>query len=225
MNMVIIPRETTLRYFLSWIKQNYRLSKFKSQWRAVNVHNKTSVSNIFPIDKVRIGKETYGDIRALSFGGSIEGLEIGSYCSIGGDVTFILGGIHPVKNLSTYPFTRHIYKLPTTPDNATKGKIIVGDDVWIGHGVIITSGVHIGQGAVIGAGSVVTKDVPPYAIWLGYSVKKYRFSDSVIHKLLDIDFGNLTQEQLNKFREYCTQEINDDNIEELNFMFEDKHHG
>lgn len=46
-------------------------------------------------------------------------------------------------------------------DRDTKaGKIVIGDDVWLGAGVIVTAGVSIGDGAIIAAGAVVTKDVP-----------------------------------------------------------------
>lgn len=55
-------------------------------------------------------------------------------------------------------------------------QVIINDDVWIGRRVIILPGVEIGKGAIIGAGSVVTKDVPPYAIFVGNPGKivKYR---------------------------------------------------
>ena len=74
-----------------------------------------------------------------------------------------------------------------------KGDIIIGDDVWIGAESIIGAGVKIGQGAVIGAGSVVTKDVPPYAVACGIPAKviKYRFSEELINKLLNIDIKKL----------------------------------
>jgi acetyltransferase-like isoleucine patch superfamily enzyme len=45
-----------------------------------------------------------------------------------------------------------------------ESKIIIQDDVWIGHGAIIMSGITIGTGSIIAAGSVVTKDIKPYSI-------------------------------------------------------------
>ena len=50
---------------------------------------------------------------------------------------------------------------------ATKGPIIIEDEVWLGFGVIILSGVRIGKGAIVGTGSVLTKDVPSGAIAVG----------------------------------------------------------
>ena len=45
--------------------------------------------------------------------------------------------------------------------------IVIGDDVWIGHGAIVLAGVTIGSGCVIGAGAVVTKDIPRGCIAVG----------------------------------------------------------
>ena len=44
--------------------------------------------------------------------------------------------------------------------------VIIDDDVWIGTHCIILKGVHIGTGSIIAAGAVVTKDVPPYSIYI-----------------------------------------------------------
>ena len=43
-------------------------------------------------------------------------------------------------------------------------KIVIEDDVWIGHGAIVLAGSKIGRGAIVGAGSVVAGQVEPYSI-------------------------------------------------------------
>lgn len=53
----------------------------------------------------------------------------------------------------------------------SKGGIVIGDGVWLGHRVIVLQGVTIGAGAVIAAGSVVTKDIPENAIAAGVPAK------------------------------------------------------
>lgn len=63
-----------------------------------------------------------------------------------------------------------------------KFKVIIEDDVWIGHGSIVLTPARIGRGAVVAAGSVVTKDVPSYAIVAGVPahVIKMRFTPEEI---------------------------------------------
>lgn len=65
-----------------------------------------------------------------------------------------------------------------------KFKIILEDDVWIGHGVILLSPVRVGRGAIVAAGSIVVKDVLPYAIVGGNPAKvlKMRFTPEQIKK-------------------------------------------
>ena len=53
-------------------------------------------------------------------------------------------------------------------------KVIIEDDVWIGHGSIILSGVRIGQGSVIAAGSVVTRDVEAFNVYGGNPARKIK---------------------------------------------------
>ena len=50
----------------------------------------------------------------------------------------------------------------------------------------------IGDGSVIGAGSVVTKDVEPYAVYVGNPARKikYRFGEEEIQKLLQLQWWN-----------------------------------
>ncbi|WP_183094899.1 acyltransferase [Nocardioides stalactiti] len=50
---------------------------------------------------------------------------------------------------------------------ASKGGIVIEDDVWIGAGCVILDGAVIGRGAVIGAMTLVRGEVPPYAVAAG----------------------------------------------------------
>lgn len=48
-----------------------------------------------------------------------------------------------------------------------RGKVNIGNYVFMGAGAIICNSVKIGDYAVIVAGAVVTKDIPPYEVWVG----------------------------------------------------------
>lgn len=47
------------------------------------------------------------------------------------------------------------------------GRIVIGNNVFIGIHTIILPNVHIGNNVVIGAGSVVTKDIPDNSVAVG----------------------------------------------------------
>ncbi|MFT8808065.1 CatB-related O-acetyltransferase [Gluconobacter sp.] len=134
----------------------------------------------------QIGAHTYGVPTVLE--PDEAGLVIGDYCSIGPEVTIILGN-HRADLVSTYPFRTLSHFWPSAAegqeDHSSKGDVIIGNDVWIGAHATIMSGVTIGDGAVIAAQALVTKPVPPYAIVGGNPAKviRYRFSDSVIARL------------------------------------------
>lgn len=62
--------------------------------------------------------------------------------------------------------------------------VVIESGCWIGTRAIILKGVTIGRGSVIGAGAVVTKDVPPYSIYVGVPERKCfsRFTEQEIEK-------------------------------------------
>jgi len=148
-----------------------------------------------------MGRGTYGDLRVRSWGeGST--LTMGAFCSVAHGVQILLGGEHRPDWVTTYPFSvlwengRH---LPGHP--ASKGDVVIGNDVWIGAEAMILSGVTIGDGAVIGARSVVTKDVPPYAIVGGNPARliRLRFDQTTIARLQNLQWWTWDDARIERF--------------------------
>lgn len=159
-----------------------------------------------------IGEFTYGIPRLYRYDKTTR-LTIGKFCSIAEGVKIMLGGNHHTKRVSTYAFYQ---ETDTFPDNGgwtqmVKGDIKIGNDVWIGRDVLILSGVTIGDGACIGAGAVVSKDIPPYAIAVGNPIRiiKYRFTESQINALENIQWWNWDKKKINEnIKLLCSEDIN-----------------
>ncbi len=198
-----------LKELIKPIMKHIKLSLHRVKWRRINKHNFTTAKSIFPIQKVKVGNYTYGSLDISFFGNPKEKIAIGNYCSIAGSVKILAGGGHDYNCLSTYPFKRHTLK-DASVEALTKGPVIIDDDVWIGHGVIILSGVTIGQGSVIAAGSIVAKDVPPYSIFVGNRVIKYRFSQDIINKLMKFDFSDIGIVEIKANIGLIYSEVNDE---------------
>ncbi|MBU3183951.1 CatB-related O-acetyltransferase [Clostridium estertheticum] len=190
------------------LARHIRLVWLKKKWRKKNSSNFTVVENEFPQEMVSVGNYTYGPIRVDYSGNGNERLVIGSFCSIANNVKFLTGGGHTYTHLSTYPF-RHFLVSMKIKESTSKGIITICDDVWIGHGSTILSGITIGQGAIIGAGSVVAKDIPPYAIYAGNKVIKYRFTQDIIDRLLSLDYSKMTSDDIRENIDLFYSEVDD----------------
>lgn len=197
------------------LKVKLNLISFRRKWRDLNKNNGTVAINVFPVEKVSVGNATYGGLKVLAFGNPDESLSIGSYCSIAESVTFVLGGEHGYRTLSTFPLWTHVLGHESNGYTPTKGPITVEDDVWIGYGATILSGVTIGKGAIVAAGSVVSKDVPPYAIWAGNKVIKKRFPDEVIALLTAADLSKLSGLSIEQQKFICEQAVDLKNAEKI----------
>lgn len=148
-----------------------------------------------------IGDHTYGRPHIIE--PEIGNLHIGKYTSIASGVTIALGD-HDYKNISTYPFKILARYWPGGlgggDDHAVKGRVYIGNDVWIGANAFISSGVNIADGAVIGAHTVVTKDVPAYSIFVGNPARllRKRFDDHTIKRLQKISWWEWREEEINR---------------------------
>lgn len=97
---------------------------------------------------IEIGSGTYINRNTLLVAESR--IQIGRNCRISWDVIILDSDQHPIGK-----------------NGVARRPVLIGDNVWIGCRSIILKGVKIGEGALIAAGSVVTKDVPPFAIYGG----------------------------------------------------------
>ena len=138
--------------------------------------------NVFCAKNVRIGIGT--TIRApdqIEIGNNVE---IGAYTTIAcngriGSGVLISSNVgivgrydHDHKHIGAYIVDAPWLYSADTRARDERDAVIIGDDVWIGHGAIILSGIEIGRGAIIAAGAVVTKTVQPYSIVAGNPATK-----------------------------------------------------
>lgn len=146
--------------------------------------------------RIKIGEYSYSD-GPVNFVlvNSEDYISIGRFCSIASGVTIFGGGEHFLERVTTFPlqvlFTQ-VNPNQGNVDATTKGKTIIGNDVWIGQGATILSGVKIGNGVVIGTKAVVAKDIPDYAVVVGNpgQIIRYRFSRDTIAHLLEQKWWN-----------------------------------
>ena len=209
-----------MRRFLHDIKNYIELVKFKNEWRESNKHNNTIPLNVFPKERVSVGKDTYGELNVHHFGAGNERLTVGCFCSIASGVNFVLGGEHNYRKVFNFPFET-IYSKFEIFEAESKGPIVISDDVWIGLNTIIMSGVTIGKGAVVGAGSIVTHDIPAYGIYYNGKVHKYRFSQEIIELLSSIDYAIINRENYNIIKNILYSSVTEHSINELKKIISD----
>lgn len=108
---------------------------------------------------------------------------IGRFCSLADKIYFSIGGNHPYKNVSSFPFdsasvVTNLFgdnKAATTCIRPNHFQIIIGHDVWIARGAMIMSGIKVGNPA---------------------RVIKYRFDAATIKKFLAVKWWNWSLEKI-----------------------------
>jgi acetyltransferase-like isoleucine patch superfamily enzyme len=175
------------------------LERIKYRWRSMRFYTR----DILIGDNYRIGEYTYGRPQVIAFTKNTR-LVIGKFCSIAANVKIVLGADHRLDWVSTYPFPALGKIWPEAigieGHPASKGDVVVGNDVWIAEGAVILSGVKVGDGAVIGSQSVVSKDVAPYAVVSGNPARlvKMRFDENTIKTLLRIQWWDWPVEKIKR---------------------------
>ncbi len=154
--------------------------------------------------RTTIAESSLGDYSYVMNDANVIYSEIGKFCSIAAFAR-INPGNHPLERAALHHFTyrSRSYELAEDDDREffdrrRASKVVLGHDVWIGHGAIVLPGVKIGSGAAIGAASVVSKDVPPFAVVAGVPAKviRFRFDGDVQAGLMRLCWWDWPRERL-----------------------------
>lgn len=187
-----------LLYFLntSEIRENVILTGFSKGIKNAQFEGKNTV----PEGCSFLGVISIGYATTLGYNNLLSGtISIGKYCQFGADVALHATN-HPISTMTTY-INKNLFagELKSLREN---NKIVIGNDVWVGHGAIVVGNVNIGNGAILAAGSVITKDVAPYTIVAGVPAKPIgnRFSDAIIQEIEALKWWNLSQPELEKIK-------------------------
>lgn len=139
------------------IIQCHRKKKLKTCGHNVSIRKKCNFQG-----KIHVGSNvTIG--RGCSFVSTIANIYIHDNVVFGPEVV-IYSGDHQTNVIG-----KHICEVGDKDKNdaSLDRDVVIESGCWIGTRAIILKGVTIGRGSIVGAGAIVTKDVPPYSVYVG----------------------------------------------------------
>lgn len=156
----------------------------------IDIHPTARISPLADIEdsvrgtRIDVGAGTVIDsfVKIKPAGGSGDVL-IGPGCTVNSGCVLYTGngirigcGVAVAANCTFAP-TNHAYQrrdIPIVRQGflASKGGILIGDDVWIGANCVILDGTVIGDGCVIAAASLVRGTLDAYGIYGGNPLRK-----------------------------------------------------
>ncbi|OOE73670.1 CatB-related O-acetyltransferase [Salinivibrio sp. ML290] len=193
--MLFAIRLSQLLRFIDFYRRNIKVARGSFISRDVNIGRCTRINNPSYISEC----------------------DIGAFCAIGGRLV-VRGSNHSTNTINMQDWAqRKIIGSDVKVAGYKKGRVTIGNGVWIGDSVIILPGANVGNGAVIGAGSVVTKSIPPFSIAVGNPARviKYRFSSDVISIIKDIEWWSWSYKKMNDYRRFFEIDLSSINSEEL----------
>lgn len=176
----------------------YFRNKFYSYWINLNLHNTKNVFFKYPItliggEFIQIGIGTsFQKYNVLSAWNKlvVDGksktpqMKIGMNCHFGefnhitcaneitiGDNLLTGRWVTITDNSHGNTDIETLFSPPTSRPITSKGKVVIGNNVWIGDKATVLPKVTIGDGAIIAANAVVTTDIPSYCIAVGNPAK------------------------------------------------------
>ena len=180
-----MKRKTIKKIISPIYKLRYRLKS--SGWIYVGAHTKIDNSrNVHLGNGVQIAPYCLICPHGDSIINLDDNVNIGMFSRIA-----CINGITIGKNVLTGPHVfisdyNHEYRDVSKPiceqGNNGTGKVVIGDDCWIGTNVVICGDVTIGKHVVIGAGAFINRDIPDFTVVVGNPakvVKKYNFENGL----------------------------------------------